>query len=291
MIILGEVDWIDDFFKILDKLGLSAPLLGIIILIFFIILFMVIIYRASTGDEFSIFGKIVLKTGPEKTKIYKELKQAEENLRYLNADAKLKSNLLKDFWAINISLSKLIVIDEITEFNNNFKLLIDFILNTIISNLTKETDNKHRVVIFTPNENRMLKIFAKDGFPPHFNDFSLLIDDSAAGYTFRTGKIYNEPDITKETKIFKSVNQDTEDYFSLACVPIKTDTKTWGVLSIDGAKIGSFSKDDITYLTQFAFILGLIFIVQQRKSERIGREAYEKERKPVRTGTANRNSN
>lgn len=252
----------------------------IVLGLFALIILGLIIYRFWKG-EISFGDKVFISENKENRKLKNQLKQKElihekeieagtKKANLLNEDAELKSNLLKEFWAINLNICRIIIIEDLKIFNEEIDRLLEFILSSINSNFTKGKDDWHKVVLFTPQNKNKLKAMKSDGYPPDHHDKLVLdIKASAAGHAFKDQKVYICGDVTKENVYFKPVQWEVIDYFSLLCVPIQTNKKTWGVLSINGNKINAFSEDDIRHIQQYATMIGMIFLISERKTARI----------------------
>jgi len=227
-----------------------------VILIGFTALFWFSIKRIRKGDEFSLLN--IIKISPNRI-----VQEQNEMIRNLNEDSKQKSHVLKILnqmilETINVSVSK-----SYDEFLQNRKAVYEYILHSIGVVLTKNKSNSHRVAIFVDNKDGYLKIHEGLGYSSEGRKhLRLKIDDSAAGYVFRTGSIYNSGNVDEPGNHFKRHPMATKDYKSLMCVPIQYGKMILGVLSIDGQEENSFSKDDETYLVYFANALASFMSIE-----------------------------
>ena len=84
------------------------------------------------------------------------------------------------------------------------------------------------------------------------------IEKTIAGWVYNNGKVYYSKDVSKDKK-FKPHPKAKRKYYSLLCVPIQSNGKVYGVLSIDGSLKDCFNEDDINYFEIFANQIAIIF--------------------------------
>lgn len=238
-------------------------LVGIVLLIWFFT------QRVRKGDELKLLFFIELKSNA----VVEAQKKIIENLL---EDGKQKIQVIKLLDRFSVELSQILSLDSYEEFLTYKKATYEYLLYGIGSILTKSKSNSHRVAIFVPEDEKNLKMKEGVGFSAEGKQkLRLAIQNSSAGYVFRTGEIYNSGDIHSSGNVFRLNAEAKKVYNSLACLPIYCGKNVIGVLSIDGEEKESFNKDDLDYLTYFANILApLIFfdhnatkVVQTKEAE------------------------
>jgi transcriptional regulator with GAF, ATPase, and Fis domain len=237
------VEWVITALKIICLIGMVA-------IIYFVI------QRIRRGDEVKFFWFIQLSPNRvvEKQKI---------EFQNLNADSKQKTQIIKALNQIFQEVVNLLTSQSQVDYEQNKKALYDCILYSIGSILTKQKSDTHRVAIFIDNKDGYLRICEGFGFSSERKkQLRLKINDSAAGYTFRTGTPYYSGDVQISGTHFKVDSTSSESIKSLMCVLIKCGNIKLGVLSIDGQEINSFTKDDLDYLTYFADALTPLMYIE-----------------------------
>jgi putative methionine-R-sulfoxide reductase with GAF domain len=227
-----------------ENVGWLPTTLAILVILIILAFAILALYKYHNGaNTISFFG---LKIEPNKA--YGELQSQFEEL---NSQSEVKSHILKllnqtiitiSGWDRNLSEEKL------TRKVHNF---YNFFLPGLVSIITKQRDNNHRIAIFTL-QGRCLKIHQGYGYSPAgVENLELCLDKSKAGYSFRNKEMYYSPDITADPTYVKNP-KSSKEYKTLLCIPILYAEQVIGVLNVDGVMYNSFDKDDINYITYFA---------------------------------------
>lgn len=236
------------------KTSLAAVLVLGLASIFFAITYRIV----KKGEEFSfLFMKFKSdKRIEEQTQV---IEKQNKLFDQLNDDAKQKTQIIKLMDQIYLEISRAISSDTKDIFNQRKSGIFNLVLHGIGTILTKQKANSHRSAIFVPAESGTLKVHEASGFSADGKLYLRLdINDSGAGYSYRTGKPYSDGDIRASGKHFKAHPKSKNLYNSLLCVPIKCGEKIIGVLSVDGQEKNSFTEDDEDYLKYFANALSVL---------------------------------
>lgn len=228
---------------------------AVIVILFVVILAFFLIRRTAKGDEFSFLGMSIKKDAIAE--------RLQSNFDELNEDSKQKTAVIKLLNQVNEEISRVNVHTTYYEdFLHRKSLIYRYILHSIGSVMTKQKSNTHRVAVFIDNKDGYLKIHEGSGYSPAgLENLRLDIRTTVAGHTYTSGEKFKSGDIYAEGSMFKPHPNATKIYHSLMCVPIKCDSMTLGVLSIDGHEKDSFTKDDEDYLTYFAnALISLMFM-------------------------------
>jgi transcriptional regulator with GAF, ATPase, and Fis domain len=79
------------------------------------------------------------------------------------------------------------------------------------------------------------------------------VDQGIAGSVFRSGQAELIPDVTKDSRHYNAVDQQTDfTTLSMIAAPLKTKDRTVGVLEVLNKKDGSFQEDDLRFLKTIA---------------------------------------
>lgn len=215
---------------------------------------LIIIIRSFKGDDVSILWCI--KVSPNAT-----LKKLQAEFDTLNEDSYQKTKVIKLLHQMSQEIPTLIQHSDPDDFSQYRKHIYDYLLPGIMAIITKNKDNNHRVAIFIEENNR-LKIHEGIGFSPSGKvNLRLNIPDSAAGNTYQSGEIFYSNNLNDGTSGFKKNDKSSTTYSSLICVPITYGNMILGVLSIDGRKESSFTKDDVDYTKYFAAAISPLLYV------------------------------
>lgn len=254
--ILGfEIEW-GELFK-------QCEWLPEIVAILIVIYLMILIIKAIKAEEISFFN-FNIKGKSRNVKMEEDLKKAYKNWELLNSEAELKWSILMNVWTIIMAITDLMLSNDLIKIKNTKDRLLSHILICLGNVLMiKEKDNVHKASIYIPAEGNKLKL----QYGPAFNPTASIefdIDDSAVGWSYRTGKIYKCDDVTQD-RIYKKIDGELFNYRSLVCMNIEKGGDKWGTLCVDGTKISSISEDDITYIKIFASLVTMIFLIVDRK--------------------------
>ncbi|WP_349730466.1 GAF domain-containing protein [Peribacillus frigoritolerans] len=251
----------EKFSDFLKQVSWFSTILGIVIIAFLIILGIVIIYKVyKGGQELNIFNIITLKPNTEVQKLRDEFEK-------LNAYDKTKSNVLKLLNQTYLTLPRLYELKgDSRAFEIQMNRFYDFFLPGILTLITKEMDNEHRVAILVPRNN-ILKILKGNGYSPNGLKFlTLNIQNSKAGFTYLNKQNYFNNDLTLDPSFTRNPNS-SRVFKSLICIPIEYSGQVIGILNIDGLKENSFEKDDVDFLTYFANAFAPLLNLQLENTE------------------------
>lgn len=231
--ITEEVPWFPTTF--------ACTIIALLILVGILIL-----WRGAKGDDISILWFI--KITPNAA-----LKKAKEEFDDINKDSAQKTMIIKLLNQMSLEIPLLTQRIEPETFFSYRDSIYDYILPGILSIITKNKDDGHRIAVFI-EENNELRIHEGIGFSPAGREnLRLPIPNSAAGRVYHTGEQYYCQDLENDnSNVFKKNHQSSKRYRSLVCVPIKYGNMIIGVLSMDGENPSSFNKDDIHYINCFA---------------------------------------
>ena len=262
---------IDGYIKILKLVPYGGYVLLAALLVFVVIAICFSVKRFRSGDDVKIFwGLLELKNSPKIEELEKICTDLRQQFEKINENSRQKSFIMK---LINI------VIDGIADLlNTNGRIdyvqkrnkLYELLLNGIISTMTCDRGNIHRVSIFTPDKNikDMLSPYKSTGFSmTEIQHIMLPLNNSVAGHVYNSKQPYWTGQVNKD-KIFYCIPSIKVEYQSLACVPIISSGDCLGVLSIDGIKIDTFGDDDIAYLKYFASLIAIMLDTESNYEEK-----------------------
>lgn len=261
---------LEAFIKIVSENVIWLP---IVLAVCLTVLLIIIIIKVIKGTITISFWGLKIESNKAVDKVQKLFDE-------LNMHSQLKTQVIKLLNQSMITVSQWGNLPS-REFQDKVKSFYNFYLPGIISLITKQRDNTHRVAIFHQFDNESLKILHGSGYSPEgVEKLKLGLKNSKAGYCFINEEQYYNKDITNDSSYVRNP-KSSKEYKSLLCVPITYNNKTIGVLNIDGLKSNSFDKDDIDYITYFAnSISPLLYKELLYKDEINKREAlyHEKER-------------
>jgi putative methionine-R-sulfoxide reductase with GAF domain len=93
----------------------------------------------------------------------------------------------------------------------------------------------------------------------------LAIENSCAGRAFITGANYYCKDIQSDPVYFQSAG-GSEEYRSIACVPVQTSGQIFGVLCLDARQVNAFTQADFEHLEVFAAKLAVFLAFHSLQS-------------------------
>ncbi|SDI19414.1 GAF domain-containing protein [Alteribacillus persepolensis] len=246
------------------------PFLKYILLTLLIVLLIVIIIRVATGKSNVSFWGFKMENNREVEKIQTQFDE-------LNEHSQLKSQVLK---LLNQSIITYSVWENLQgkEFEKNVQRFYNFFLPGIISLITKQRDNSHRIAVFH-DAGGYLKVLHGFGYYPNGGEeLKLGFRESKAGECFTKGETYYNPDLSQDPSFNRNI-ESSKEYNSLLCIPIVFNEQSLGVLNIDGVKKNSFNKDDIDYLTFFANSLAPLLNKELKYNEILSQvEVYYEEK-------------
>ncbi|KAA0547417.1 GAF domain-containing protein [Bacillus sp. BGMRC 2118] len=236
--------------------------LAILVILFILVVGTIVTFKvARGGQELSLFGGAInLKPNLDVLKL-------KEQFETLNEYDRLKSNVLKLLNQTYLTLPSLECYkSNVVKLERNLNLFYDFFLPGIISTITKERDNQHRIAIFI-KDSSTLKILRGNGYSLEgLKRLSLNVHNSKAGHAFINNIAYFNNNLTADPSYVRNPKA-TKEYKSLLCVPIVYNEDVIGILNIDGLKENSFDKDDADYITYFANALAPILKLQLEHTE------------------------
>lgn len=244
----------------------AIVILALISTVFVFVLITII--RYYKGDRVSFFKVIQIQKSEKLAEADNLLKQLQEEFNIVNAISKQRGSILSLFNAIHKEISDFLTIQDRKQFEDRKNKLIDLTIAGVVSHLTKQRDNVHRVALFKLHPNKISLISTQHigYFPGEYPCGISLPLNSVAGKTFFSGEPYNSPNVHEDPLYFIDTKHKT-DYSSLLCVPITNNGDRFGVLSIDGKKKNSFDKRDMEYLNYFATLIGLIMGAETLKED------------------------
>ncbi|MHA6258372.1 GAF domain-containing protein [Sporosarcina sp. CAU 1771] len=221
-----------------------VPWLTIALLCCLLVIFLLICIKIHKGSAtLSLWGL--------KFESNKAVATIQSQFSELNKQSHLKTQVIKLLNQSMVTHSDYGSMSD-EEFHEKVKRFYDFFLPGIIGLITKEVANLHRVAVFYKVDYNNLKILYGAGYSPEgVEKLRLSLTNSKAGYSYINGKEYYNPDITKDAS-YERNPKSSREYKSLLCIPIKYNSKTIGILNVDGLLSNSFDRDDIDYITYFS---------------------------------------
>lgn len=229
---------------VINKLLEDFPWLIYFVCFCFLVFFSLISYKIHKGTANLSFWGIKYESN-------KAVEIIQSQFNALNKQSELKTHVIKLINQSMVTHSDYGSMGN-KEFQDKVKKFYDFFLPGIISLITKDVSNLHRVAVFYNVDNVNLKILYGAGYSPEgVEKLRLSLANSKAGYCYMSGEVYYNADITLDSS-YKRNPKSSREYKSILCIPIKYNGKTIGVLNIDGLLSDSFDKDDIDYITYFS---------------------------------------
>lgn len=242
----------------IDELFLNTYIITAIV-IGIIALFGVMVWRVYKGSEITFWG-ISLKPDARVKALQENNDKLSLKFAELNSITIQKNNILKLLNMLCKELNALFIVEN-EQFDQKIEMIYKFMLPGIASIVTNDRENVLRVAILIPDPKNSANLKMLTGYGYSVGgqtNLRLDINNSFAGSAYRCQEIYHCDDLTKN-KTWKAHPKATKTYLSLACLPICSEGKIYGILNIDGEKPNSFCSDDIDYLSYFADILGSLF--------------------------------
>jgi hypothetical protein len=201
------------------------------------------------GVVFLIFPAVLL---------YSAYRQHKRSLSIEQGFSDSGKEIVENTYAIEImnKIAKTIAVclwEPFSEENNRDTFI--HICQLIQAFMTNEKSQSPKVAIFVPNEDETHLVPC--GWANHslrIKKLALKISqESSAGFTYMTGEVNYEPDVTAPGARFEPNKHADSKYFSLVTVPIKCGNEVIGVLSVTGVEKDSYNADeDFPYLKAFA---------------------------------------
>jgi len=119
------------------------------------------------------------------------------------------------------------------------------ILQTILDVATEITGADFGAILMVKDEEKMKMIVASGRYRHLMKSVWLNIGDGITGWVALNGKTANIPDVKKDKRYFKAL----EEVSSELAVPLMSNDKVIGVINVDSMQIGKFSRDDEIILT------------------------------------------
>lgn len=129
---------------------------------------------------------------------------------------------------------------------NPAQTTFDRVNNSFVEGIRDLFSEVGRIAIFVPTDSgQQLAMTYHSRYEPT-RQRTLLVDDSAAGYCYKTGKTHYWPDIAADPDCPYRPFPDSTKISALLCIPVKTPSgKVHAVLSMDSQLPASLNKDKI----------------------------------------------
>jgi transcriptional regulator with GAF, ATPase, and Fis domain len=226
------------------KIIIANPWVAYAILAFVCLLGGILVWRASKGDEVSLFGLQV-----QSNERLKELQQQYKNIAEDNKQQQYVINALR---VLSGEIAKLIARDY-DRFEEHRNGIYRYFLSSVMASMAINKANNPKVCIFVDAGDGTLKVHEAAAHSPEgMKKLRLSIADSAAGYTFTTGEIFFSGEIHTPGSRFRKHPKAQSTYHSLICVPIQVGDQVLGVLSVTGDEEKSYTEDEKSYLSAFS---------------------------------------
>jgi putative methionine-R-sulfoxide reductase with GAF domain len=238
---------VDMDLELIAKVIISNPLLTYGMLVLMITMAVVFVWRAKKGDRIALWGIVI-----EPNKTIHELKQTNERMSY---EYKRSQMVIESVKTLSEEITAVLYGSQ-EDFERQRRAIYTYFLSQLVAVMTVNKANNPRVCVFVSAGDGTLKVHEAAAHTPEgMKKLRLSIDDSAAGYTYRTGEVYFSGDIHAPGNRFKAHPKAQKVYHSLICVPIKTGERVIGILSVTGDEQKTYSDAEKIYLQAFANVL------------------------------------
>jgi len=238
---------VDMDLELIAKVIISNPLLTYGLLALMITVAVVFVWRAKKGDRIALWGIVI-----EPNKTIHELKDSNERM---SQEFKRAQMVIESIKTLSEEIAAVLCGSQ-TDFERQRRAIYTYFLSQLVAVMTVNKANNPRVCVFVSAGDGTLKVHeAALHTPEGMKKLRLPIDDSAAGYTYRTGEVYFSGDIHSPGNRFKAHPKAHKVYHSLICVPIKSGERVIGILSVTGDEQKTYSDAEKMYLQAFANVL------------------------------------
>ncbi|WP_438435385.1 GAF domain-containing protein [Gorillibacterium sp. sgz500922] len=255
--------------KILDEIGKAIEKtiektwilnsIGVVLIIGIAFIMYFAVKRIKKGDDFS-FMKFKLSHN-------ETIEKQRQAFDKLNELTKQRLQIIKILNQLSVENTKYLCSGLSV---NNAKAVYACILHMIAMVMKKNWDMP-RVAVFRIDANDELYIHEGCGYSTEGKEkLRLSLNNSSAGYVFRTGEIYHSGNVETPGNSYKKNPKSSRNVKSLICVPIKCDMMKLGVLSVDSQENDTFSDDDKDYLVYFANALASFMLIEHLVTGKAG---------------------
>jgi GAF domain-containing protein len=207
----------------------------------------VFVWRAIKGDRITLWGIVIEPHG---------------NQRAMSDEYKRAQLVIESVKTLSQEIADVLCHSQ-EDFERQRRAIYAYFLSQLVSIMTVKKASNPRVCVFVSAGDGTLKVHEAAAHTPEgMKKLRLPIDDSAAGYTYRSGEVYFSGDIHVPGNRFKAHPQAQKVYHSLICVPIKAGGRVIGILSVTGDEQKTYSDAEKMYLQAFANVLAPLLYLE-----------------------------
>lgn len=238
---------VDTDLSFIVKVIINNPLLTYALLALMATVAVVFVWRAKKGDRITLWGIVI-----EPHQTLRELKETNERM---SDEYKRAQLVIESVKTLSEEIADVLCRSH-EDFERQRRAIYAYFLSQLVSVMTVKKASNPRVCVFVSAGDGTLKVHEAAAHTPEgMKKLRLPIDDSAAGYTYRSGEVYFSGDIHAPGNRFKAHPKAQKVYHSLICVPIKAGGRVIGILSVTGDEQKTYSDAEKMYLQAFANVL------------------------------------
>jgi len=177
-------------------------------------------------------------------------------LSYLTADPKINPSKHTEFFKKMLNVKDLEQMTSKVSSDNELDHLLELIIETTTAIMQARASS---LLLIDQESGRLFFKVATGDKKDHLKGFEIKAGQGIAGYVAETGEALLIPDVHNDPRWYKKISESIEFRTkSIACVPMKINDKTIGVIEIINQINGEpFKQDDIKKLTVFSSLAAI----------------------------------